>query len=159
MKRMECGGLPPHSGGGMKKLITILLFTTACAHITSDIQPGSAEPAVRRMAREFGDAANSGNIDGMMAIYANDAVLLPPGAPEMRGRAAIRQFWSGLVAAKPHVTLNTQQVIESGDMATEIGTYELIIGGKTETGKYALTWRRANGEWRAIVDIFNSNGP
>ena len=140
-----------------KRLLPILLLAFGCAHITSDIQPGDAEPAIRRMAAEFAEAANNGNVDGMMAIYASDAVLLPPGAPEMRGRAAIKQFWSGLLAAKPHVVLHTTDVIQSGDMATEVGRYELTVGGKTENGKYALTWRRGNGEWRAVVDIFNAS--
>ena len=138
-------------------LIGSLLFATACTHITSDIQPGDAEPAVRRMSREFAEAANAGNVDGMMAIYANDAVLMPPNAPEFRGRTAIRQFWSGLAAAKPHVTLTPVQVLQSCDLATEIGTYELTINSRTDHGKYVVAWHRANGEWRAVADIFNSS--
>jgi ketosteroid isomerase-like protein len=128
--------------------------------MTSDIQAGSADPAIRRMSREFAEAANAGNVDGMMMIYADDAVLMPPNAPEFNGRASIKQFWSGLIAAaKPKVTLMPGKIMESCDMATEVGRYELTIGPMKDEGKYVVTWRRTNGEWRAVADIFNSNKP
>jgi len=144
----------------MKRLLMLpLLFAAACTHITSDIQPGDAEPAIRRMSREFAEAANAGNVDGMMTIYADDAVLMPPNAPEFNGRSAIKQFWSGLAAAKPKVALKPGRILQSCDMATEIGTYDLTIGPRKDEGKYVVTWRRTNGEWRAVADIFNSNNP
>ncbi len=143
----------------MKRLLIFsLLFTTACTHITRDVQP-DAGTAIRRMSREFGEAASAGNVDGMMAIYAYDIVLMPPNAPEFRGLAAVRQFWSGMAAAKPKVTLTPVTILESCELATEIGRYELTIGPMKDEGKYVVTWRRTNGEWRAIADIFNSNKP
>jgi len=143
----------------MKRLIICSLFlTTACTHITRDVQP-DAGPAIRRMSQEFAEAASAGNVDGMMAIYANDIVLMPPNAPEFRGLPAVRQFWSGMAAAKPKVTLTPVTILESCELATEIGRYELTIGPMKDEGKYVVTWRRTNGEWRAIADIFNSNKP
>ena len=143
----------------MKRLLVLPLLLIGCTHITSDIQPGSADPAIRRMDREFSDAANAGDVNGMMAIYGADALLLPPNAPQFSGRADIQKFWSGLLAAKPHVTLHPAQILESCDMATEIGTYDLTIGPRKDDGKYVVTWRRTNGEWRVVADIFNSNNP
>lgn len=143
----------------MKRLLILsLLLTTACTHITRDVQP-DAGPAIRRMSREFAEAASAGNVDGMMAIYADDALLLPPNAPEFRGTAAIRQFWTGMEAAKPKVTLTPVTILESCELATEIGRYELTIGPMKDEGKYVVTWRRTGGEWRAVADIFNSNKP
>jgi ketosteroid isomerase-like protein len=144
----------------MKKLIVaVLLLATACTHVTRDIQAGDAGPAIRRMSREFAEAANAGNVDGMMTMYASDAVLMPPNAPEFRGAASIRQFWSGLIGAKPKVTLTPVTILESCEMATELGRYELTIGPMKDEGKYVVTWRRTNGDWRAVADIFNSNKP
>src|SRR6185369_10187951 len=117
-----------------------------------DVQP-DASPAIRRMSREFAEAASAGNVDGMMSIYANDIVLMPPNAPEFRGLTAVRQFWSGMAAAKPKVTLTPVTILESCELATEIGRYDLTIGSTHDEGKYVVTWRRAGGEWRAIADI------
>jgi len=143
----------------MKRLLVFsLLLTTACTHITRDVQP-DAGPAIRRMSREFAEAASAGNVDGMMAIYAYDALLLPPNAPEFRGPAAIRQYWTGMIGLKPKVTLTPVTILESCELATEIGRYELTIGPMKDEGKYVVTWRRTGGEWRAVADIFNSNKP
>ena len=144
----------------MKRLLVLPLFFAAasCTHMTSDIQP-SADASIRRMEREFVVAANAGDVTGMMAMYASNAVLMPPNAPEFHGKGDIEKFWSGLLAAKPHVELTPGQIYESCDQAAEIGTYDLVIGPKNEKGKYLVTWRRINGEWRAVADIFNSNGP
>src|SRR6185369_16458657 len=125
----------PLRGNHMKRLLILTILIAGCAHITSDIQPGDAEPALRRMAAEFEQAANAGDVNGMIAIYASDAVLMPPNAPEFRGRANIQQFWSGLLAAKPQVKLNPAKIDQSCDMATEIGTYQLTIGGNKDNGK------------------------
>src|SRR3954454_8726914 len=143
----------------MKRLLVLPFLFVACTHITSDIQPGSADPAIRRMEREFVEAANAGDINGMMAIYGADSLLMPPNAPQFSGRGDIQKFWSGLLAAKPKVALHPAQVLESCDMATEIGTYDLTIGPRKDDGKYVVTWRRTNGEWRVVADIFNSNNP
>ena len=143
----------------MKRLLIFsLFFATACTHITRDVQP-AAGPAIRRMSQEFAEAASSGNIEGMMAIYAYDALLMPPNAPEFRGTASIRQYWTGLIGAKPKVTLTPVTILESCELATEIGRYELTIGPMKDEGKYVVTWRRTGGEWRAVADIFNSNKP
>ena len=55
------------------------------------------------------------------------------------------------------VVLTTDTVLRSCDMATELGHYE--IPATHELGKYVVTWRKINGQWRAVADIFNANAP
>src|SRR5256885_1539863 len=83
-----------------------------------------------------------------------------------RGGDAIRQFWSGLLATgKIEAAIATDSVVQSGDLASEIGHYALTITPKgapapiKDSGKYVITWRRTGGQWRAISDIFNSDLP
>lgn len=129
--------------------------------------PGSdAEQAIRKMDEEFSAAARAGNVDGMMAIYADDAVLMPPNFPAFRGRDAVRQFWSGFLAAgQIDATVAADRVIQSGDLAVEIGHYNLKITPKgggapiEDNGKFTLTWQRRGGQWKGIYDIFNSDRP
>ena len=124
-----------------------------------------AAPVVAALARDFMTAASSGNVDGMMTTYASDAVLMPPNAPPQRGAAAIRQFWSGFVASgKVDLKLTDDNVLQSGNLATEAGRYDVTItpqGGAPihDNGKYVLTWQKRNGEWKAVYDIFNSDLP
>ena len=148
----------------MKRLsvFAILLFA-ACA---STMPANDAEEAIGKMDREFSAAATAGNVDGMMTMYAADAVLMPPNLPAFRGRDAIRQFWSGLLASgKIDASVVADKVIQSGDMAAELGHYVLKITPKgggapiEDNGKFVLVWRKVGGQWRAISDIFNSDRP
>ena len=61
----------------MKRLSMIALLLAACA----TMQSGDAERFIRGAATDFANAANHGNVDALVAMYANDAVLMPPNAP------------------------------------------------------------------------------
>lgn len=146
-----------------------LLLITACSysvHPSSDYVAGDAENAIRARNRTFMAGVAAGNVNEMMTIYSEEAVLLPPNAPAQRGPAAIRQFWTGFLATgKFTLNLIPDDIQQSCDMATEIGRYEVTVvpAGTTATvkdgGKYVVSWRKVNGEWRAFADIFNSDAP
>lgn len=143
--------------------VLVPLILAACA---STMPATDAEEAIRKMDREFSAAARAGNVDGMMNTYAADAVLMAPNFPAFRGRDAIRQFWSGFVAAgQVDATVEADQVIQSCDMAVELGHYALKITPKgggapiEDNGKYVLAWRKIGGQWKAVSDIFNSDRP
>ena len=68
---------------------------------------------------------------------------------------------SGLTSIK----LDTTTVASAGDLAYGRGRYALDLtppGGVPvqDVGKYIVVYRRqANGTWRAVSDIFNSDHP
>jgi ketosteroid isomerase-like protein len=98
------------------------------------------------------------------AHYDAKAKLLPAGFPIVEGRDAIISFFNGL----PSLTVFK---IEAVDMEGEEsiayirGTYTISLSppdGTTvnDQGKYVQVWRkRADGEWRCILDIYNSDLP
>lgn len=143
-------------------VLASLVLAAACASMTP---ANDAEPILKRGATEFAAAANAGNVDGMMSMYADDAVLMAPNLPAFRGRNAIRQFWSGLLATgKVDANIVADTVVQSGDMATEVGHYALTITPNgaapvKDNGKYVIAWRKVGGQWRAMYDIFNSDLP
>ncbi|MEK6376035.1 MAG: DUF4440 domain-containing protein [Acidobacteriota bacterium] len=110
-----------------------------------------------------GAAIGRGDINAITAFYADDAVLLPPNAPPFRGKAAIQQFWTGFLAsAKVAGTLTPDNVMQSCDLAAEVGHYDLTItppGGAAiqDQGKYSVTWKKIDGQWKIAVDMFSSN--
>ena len=44
--------------------------------------------------RKFEEAAAQGNPSGIAALYTDDAVVLAPDAPSVKGTAAIQEFWT-----------------------------------------------------------------
>ena len=97
-------------------------------------------------------------------FYLEDARLMAPGRPPVQGTAALRSFWrnefdQGLVT----LNLTPTEIDGSGDLAYEIGTYDLMVrrearGPFQDHGKYVVVYRRRPDEsWKAAADIFNSD--
>ena len=63
------------------------------------------------------------NFDALDHIYTATATILPPGAPMILGRQAIKEFWSNLIqsANAKAAVLSLVDVTPTGDGAVEIG--------------------------------------
>jgi len=74
--------------------VPAVILVVACQ---PSANPGGLSPkdeaAVRGIDPAFAAGANAGQIEGIAATYASDAVLLPPNLPPVKGHDAIRGFW------------------------------------------------------------------
>ena len=46
--------------------------------------------------RQFEDAARTGDLDRLAALYTRDAIALPPESPIVRGQDNIKQMWGAI---------------------------------------------------------------
>jgi ketosteroid isomerase-like protein len=104
------------------------------------------------------------NINALDDVYTADARILPPGAPMVSGRQAIKKFWSNLIrsANAKSAMLTSVDVIPTGDGVVEIGRAKLTVqpAGQVPTEmelKYVVYWRQEDGRWKWHVDIWNQN--
>jgi ketosteroid isomerase-like protein len=140
--------------------------TAAFGNSTSSPTDRSAdEAAIRKIDLAWSHATETKDIDGTLAPYDADGSVLPFNAPIATGAAAIRQVWSSLMS-KPgfHLTFAPTKIViaGSGDMAWEVGTFELILNDAqgnpmTMLGKYVVTWKKLGGTWKVAADIFNTD--
>jgi ketosteroid isomerase-like protein len=108
---------------------------------------------------------NASDADALANLYDEKATLMPPGAPAVHGRAAIRTFLGADAAnsAKAgisfHLGANPDAGV-NGDMGWVSGTYSVTDkSGKTiDTGKYLSVSKKEGGKWRYIRDTWNSDG-
>lgn len=56
------------------------------------------ELAIRSLAAAYTDAVNRNDLDGMVEVYTDDAVLAPFGGPEVQGREAIREIIGKMIS-------------------------------------------------------------
>lgn len=99
-------------------------------------------------------------------LYAEDALLMPPGAPAVTGRAGIKTFL-GDEASKAKaagIQLKNGTVTGagvSGDMGWISGTYTVVdaSGATIDSGSYLSVHQRADGAWPYIRDTWNSDRP
>ena len=125
----------------------------------------SDEAAIRAQTASWEKAFSAGDAKALAALYAEDAVLLPPGVPRVNGRAAIQEFFTkdvaGAKAAGAVFTLNPKtDVGVSGNMGWESGTYKVTVkGAVVETGKFLSVSRKKDGKWLYIRDTWNADAP
>jgi len=142
---------------------TVILFVLAAASCSIALAAGD-DARIRAGTASWMKSFNSGNAGGVVALYADDAVLMPPNAPSARGVAAIKAAIASEIegAKKGGVTLASGTVDDvgvAGDMAWHSGTYIVKDkGGKSlDTGKFLEVWERKGGKWRIVRDIWNSD--
>ena len=135
--------------------ISTAILIAACGQATDMGTPFSARSG------DWQAAMNAGDPDGIAALYASDARILPPNSAAMTGHDAIKEMFGGMIDAGMSVTLTPIETESSGDVAYNVGTYELIADGEVvDSGKFVETWRRgADDAWLMTNDIWNSDLP
>jgi len=115
---------------------------------------------------EWAAAYNAGAVERIVALYAEDAVVMPPDAPSASGHAALRSYLAKDMAASraAGVTLalgGDEEVVTSGDIGWHRGTFNAVgkDGATVVTGKYLEIWQRQKGQWRIVRDIWNNDAP
>lgn len=121
---------------------------------------------IRQASGAWAEAVRAGDIERVASLYAEDAVLMPPGAPPVEGRQAIGDFMAALPAFET-VELRQEDIEGQGDLAYVRGSYTmsfLAVPGDTaslvtERGKFVeVRQRQEDGSWPMVVDIWNSDG-
>jgi ketosteroid isomerase-like protein len=100
------------------------------------------------------------DIAALDKIYTAGARILPPGAPMIEGREAIKAFWRQAVAAMDpaSVTLASVHAEQAGDGVVEIGKADIgMKDGSVVTVKYVVHWKVEDGAWKWDTDIWNMN--
>ncbi len=151
---------------------TAALTLAACAPATPPAattapKPDAAadEAAVRAINPAWFKAMSAGDAAGVAALYADDAVVSPPGAPAARGQAAILALFTKEIATMSSAGLTNNmgtdptEVGVSGDLAWEWGTYTVTdkAGKIVEIGKFTSIIARRDGAWKLIRDTWNSD--
>lgn len=128
---------------------------------------GSAdEQAIRKLDKEWSAATQSKDAGKMVAYYAEDGSAFPFNAPVATGKEQVQKMWAGLMGM-PGFGLSFVptkiEVAKSGDMAYDVGTFELTLNDAqgtptTTTGKYVVVWKKQpDKQWKAAADIFNTD--
>jgi ketosteroid isomerase-like protein len=100
----------------------------------------------------------------MGSLYAENALLMPPGHAPLQGRAAIAEFLGNEAAGAKSagVSLKNKEVTGSGvagDTAWISGTYDVVdaSGHAVDSGNYLSVHQRVDGRWLYVRDTWNSD--
>jgi uncharacterized protein (TIGR02246 family) len=126
------------------------------------------EAAIHAAVKEWSASAQAKDADKFASFYAEDAVILLEDAPDISGKAAIREALGGMMQ-DPNFSLTFEPTkvvaARSGDLAYETGTYALTLSdpkkkASTEKGHYVVVWQKgADGTWKVARDVPVSDPP
>jgi len=112
-------------------------------------------------------AVNASDLGGVMAVWSDAGVLMPPDHASVHGRMEIERYFDRLFRQRRLTFAFTSSEIHvAGDTAFERVTYAAsarpIEGGPAarDIGKGLHVYRREpTGAWRLVADIWNSDEP
>ena len=140
----------------------LLVFISGCAHPDNR----NEEERLMQRSRDWSKAAVSGKMDSVLSYWADDAVVMPPGQPPLKGKEAIRNMLeesSRIPGFKISWEPKSVSVSASGDMAYMIEENQITMSDSlgrpfTQFNKAVTVWRKeADGTWKNVVDMWNSN--
>jgi uncharacterized protein (TIGR02246 family) len=139
----------------MRNVFILLVVGLALAASAAAAQPGA-----QGVDEAWVAAIKANDLERVVALYADDAVMYPPDEKEARGKAAIRANYQGLLKAN---TVTDARILEThgktaGDFSSSWGRGELTLAPKAggpatafEVRFTAIAVKRA-GKWLYLVD-------
>jgi ketosteroid isomerase-like protein len=126
--------------------------------------------AIREVLNQYCTTVTDGNLEQWIALWADNAIQMPPGAPSNVGKAKIME------AAKPafdqfsiEVTVTSLEEIKVyGNLGFTRCNYSQAITPKAGGDKIVimpdgkvltLYYKQPDGSWKILYDCFNSNTP
>jgi ketosteroid isomerase-like protein len=144
----------------------VVALTAVTGGCGSTVNVGRERTLLLETDKQWSEASN--DVDKFVSYYSSDASLYPPGAPVVKGAAAIRDAYSKMSSA-PGFSLKwtptTATVSGAGDLGYTTGTYRMTMNDPSgsmivDRGKYVSVWKKsANAQWKVAEDIFNSDAP
>ena len=148
----------------MNRIFLVLVMIIVAVSVSLGQAKGNkaASSSVRNQieaaSKGFAEALGKGQTAKIADMYAEGARVMPPNGSMVQERTKIQQFWQGFIDSGAKLSLSTSDVEAQGNVAIEIGTYEMISSdGKRDSGKFVVVWRRHKKDWKLAVDIWNSN--
>jgi len=156
----------------MNSIVTTLFLLSAFlpsalrmeAVSTAAVASAQVDPSVVEGADKYLKSVLAGDASATVAMFREDAVLMPADCPLLRGRVAIDQYYRHWFQSPAKVTVFTFSHLESpvlGDTAFDVGTYKqtLSLGNGTvnASGKYTAILKKSDGDWKIAYLIFNGD--
>lgn len=138
---------------------TLLAGTMVAASLTLS-GCSSSEALPKAVVSSFEQAFNADNVDACLALFDDDAEILPERGPAVSGRTGIADYLKDQMT--PVVSFNTdaQMTMVRNDLAIEQGTFrvrDVRRGSDIEEGKYLHVWRNRGHGWKLYRVMYNTD--
>jgi len=118
------------------------------------------ETLPRSVMEAYEQAFNKNDIAACLALFTDDAQILPERGPIVSGHAAIERYLKDQMTPIALYDTDDDMTLVRRDVAVEQGLYRvrnLKRGVDIEEGKYIRIWRNTNGAWKLYRLIYNTD--
>ena len=144
--------------------VVISIFIIACTETKADLKTEKA--AILNADSTWSTLTAEGkDVDKILSYWAEDAVVVPPGQPVVRGKESLRKFVEesfkipgfGISWRSSDVKLSPEGKL-AYLYAENMTTINDSTGNKISIpGRGYTVWRKeSDGSWKCVVDIFNN---
>ena len=145
----------------------------ACTSRSETSPPGAAASgasardlaAISRIHQEYVAAHNDSDADRLVALFTDDAVLMPMDEPSLSGKQAIREHYEEFFDQSPSsIELSPVETRVAGDWAFERIQVKVTLPDGGREGRHAdvkslwILQRQTDGSWKIARAIDNLDG-
>lgn len=142
-----------------KPVLLIVLFLLLSSKATADEAADIA--AVEQAARQWIELYTAGDLDRLMDLYTEDAIVALHGRPALRGVDQVRDFFApGMGKSRVTFEIDIEEIQVHGDTAHLLSKYYLtaepVNGGEVyrDAGRSLIIYKRnEDNEWKLYLDI------
>jgi ketosteroid isomerase-like protein len=138
----------------------MLAVTTATVSVTLGGCGTSTETLPKSVVQSFEQAFNADDMEACLALFDEEAQILPERGPAVSGREGIAAYLKDQMT--PVVSFNTEadMSLVRNDIAIEQGHYlvrDVRRGSDIEAGKYMHVWRNRGNGWKLYRVMYNTD--
>ena len=152
---------------GVISLIFVTLFAVDCQLAAAPPTQAEDMAAIKSLFARHSAALTAGDAAAVVALFTDNAVMMPPERGAMTGKEAIRwglRIAFGLFSAK--ITGESLEVEVAGDLAFARRIYTMMLTAKTggEQLDAVANWldvlkRQPDGSWKVYLEMVTSDRP
>ena len=137
---------------------------TTRSRSVAQVDKAAEEQKIRGLEQRWRQTLSTKDSAAIGSFYAEDGFYLPLGSDGYQGPDKIRARWAEeFTGGKFELKREPKkiEVAEAGDMAYEVGTYQVSWDQPSKhrkgqgSGNYVTVWKKQNGEWKTAAYIWN----
>jgi len=147
--------------------ITALLSIQTHPALSVEISGGTEEDQAQllQISKDWVEAYTSGDLDALMNLMHEDALLMPHNQVTTRGYEAVQTYFQSRIG-RPNLTMtdDLQEIRINGDWALIRGAFSFEIAPSepdakpfVHNGRYLLIYEKDDGAWKLLRDMDNLN--
>ena len=122
--------------------------------------------AIEATLKNYEAVLNASDVDGILALYAEDGVFMPTEAPTAAGKEQVRAAYEHVFGAiKLDIVFTIDEIVQSGDFAfartLSRGEVTVLAEGVTlpEENRELFVLKKEGGDWKIARYMFNKMSP